>query len=530
MIQCPKCGYENPDGAMNCKNCRINLEFAIANPEQVRNNEPIKAQKAEEVEELNQVPWWRKEGITNVTRITEIDLTKQARALACLRLADYALVVLCGFFAVKILPSFFFQMNHGLVANFLSNDTFTLVFNLITLIVFGFAAYTGWRHAGVIDPTVWRAHRVVFSSLLVFFLIMVMGVLFSENNLSIYDRAEVVMDKLVDGFMICCGALLGLISIMLLRRMKISTLGTTVDQLLLRLSKSAGTSAVQATHIKRINKPRGLAICAVGVLLLLASAMIYFIQPNQWRSWYVALLGFFVLIRGRRYFQINADSLLAIDQRAPILFLRSFDDDERQIYRLSDRAFVDFSLETRLTSHFSRFGPFIAIGSPKETVPQLGAARVLLSDDEWQPRVKHWIQDASLIIMYSGKTHWVNWELRKVLQNESITRLILMIPQVKGWLKSKLKKEISARVEHIRAIFKNTPWEEELLMFDDFVGLRAMLFRPDGSMVMIKSRSRRRDSYHLAALVAHQILLDSAALKDKGEGVRKATEIGSRDK
>jgi hypothetical protein len=56
-------------------------------------------------------------------------------------------------------------------------------------------------------------------------------------------------------------------------------------------------------------------------------------------------------------------------------------------------------------------------------------------------------------------------------------------------------------------VFKATPWEEELLQFDDFAGLRAMLFRPDGSMVMVKSESRSRDSYHLAALVAHLILI-----------------------
>ena len=34
-IICPKCGSENAPGAMNCKNCRINLEFAMQHPEQV---------------------------------------------------------------------------------------------------------------------------------------------------------------------------------------------------------------------------------------------------------------------------------------------------------------------------------------------------------------------------------------------------------------------------------------------------------------------------------------------------------------
>lgn len=110
--------------------------------------------------------------------------------------------------------------------------------------------------------------------------------------------------------------------------------------------------------------------------------------------------------------------------------------------------------------------------------------------------------------MYSGKTHWVNWELQKVIENECTTRLILMIPEIKAWRRSKRSEDILARVEHVRKVFKSTPWEKELLQFDDFEGLRAMLFRPDGSMVMVKSRSRSRDSYHLAALVAHEILLD----------------------
>jgi hypothetical protein len=35
-----------------------------------------------------------------------------------------------------------------------------------------------------------------------------------------------------------------------------------------------------------------------------------------------------------------------------------------------------------------------------------------------------------------------------------------------------------------------------------------MLFRADGSMLMVKSRSRARDAYHLAALIAHQRLLE----------------------
>ncbi len=190
---------------------------------------------------------------------------------------------------------------------------------------------------------------------------------------------------------------------------------------------------------------------------------------------------------------------------------------------------LDFSLETRLSNHFNHFGPFIAIGSPKETLPEPGAARVLLSDNEWQPRVLGWMRDAQLIIMYSGKTHCVNWELRKVLESKCATRLILLIPEIKAWRSSKRNKDIMARVEQVREVFRDTPWEEELLQFDDLARLRAMLFRPDGSMVMVKSRSRSRDSYHLAALVAHQILIGADAPNEEDEKVRKAHDTGDTE-
>ncbi len=35
MLVCPKCGTENSDNAMNCRNCRINLRFALEHPDQI---------------------------------------------------------------------------------------------------------------------------------------------------------------------------------------------------------------------------------------------------------------------------------------------------------------------------------------------------------------------------------------------------------------------------------------------------------------------------------------------------------------
>ena len=311
-------------------------------------------------------------------------------------------------------------------------------------------------------------------------------------------------------------ALPSFVCVLLLRRMRIEPIGVPLTDLLARLAGHGGATAIEATHMQRINRPRGIAFAAAGAILLLGVIVAPMPADTQTATNVMrlvdqaTLLAFFLLVRARRYFQVSADSLLAADKRPPILFLRSFDDDAKQQYGDSRRALLDFSLETRLANHFLHFGPFIAIGSPKESVPQIGAARVLLADDQWQSQVLDWMKHAQLIIMYSGKTQWVNWELRKVVDSGRATSLVLMFPEIKAWRRSKRNEDIAARVEHIRSVFRDTPWNEELMAYGDFAGLRAMLFRADGSMVMVKSRSRSRDAYHLAALVAHQQLLDAA--------------------
>jgi hypothetical protein len=385
-------------------------------------------------------------------------------------------------------------------------------------VLLGFAAYTGWRHVGVIDPSVWRAYDAVFPVLILFCALVAWSVLTTTGSLAAImeqGRTETVLQLggLFNAAWVAALALSGWIALVVLRRKKIAALDATVGQLLAPLAEQAGAAAVKAADVPPVNKGRGLVIGGAGLLLLLAYGLapvpgnerlaeLYFRSAQ-----YINLLGFFLLVRARRYFQVQADSLLAVDRRPPILFLRSFDDDEKQQFASSQKALLDFSLETRLSNHFFRFGPFVAIGSPKETLPQPGAARVLLGDDEWQGRVLDWMQNANLIIMYSGMTKWVNWELRQVVESGRATSLILMFPEIKAWRSARRKASVEGRAERIREVFQDTPWKEELAAFSDFDDLRAMLFRADGSMVMVRSRSRSRDAYHLAALVAHQQLL-----------------------
>src|SRR4029453_19641506 len=97
--------------------------------------------------------------MNKVPRITEIDISKQPRALAWLRKTDFGLIVPCGYWAICLLLD--------LVVSFPSADAGPLIFELITLLVLCFLTYTAWRHVGAIDPSVWRTYRVVFPLLVV---------------------------------------------------------------------------------------------------------------------------------------------------------------------------------------------------------------------------------------------------------------------------------------------------------------------------------------------------------------------------
>jgi len=446
---------------------------------------------------------------SSVACITEIDIHRAARALAVLRVSDYALVIGCGFGALGMLPD--------MVLAAADARWVELAVQVLMVTAFAFAAYTGWRHVGVIDPRVWRSYLWVFPFMaaLAGFIGLTMATTGLSQGAKFFEDVGSLV-TLAGSLWFAVVAIPGFVCVLLLRRMRIAPMGVRLDELLAGLTARGGQAAQHVTSVQRIDVRRGLAYGIAGATVLLGVALVPI--PTGGRQASTALraidqlnfLGFFLIVRARRYFQVSADSLLAADKRPPILFLRSFADDERQQYGTSRRAVLDFSLETRLANHFHRFGPFIAIGSPKETVPQPGAARVLLSDDEWQSRVLGWMKDANLIIMYCGTTQWVNWELRRVVESGRTTSLILMFPESKVWRSSSRKRDIEARVEQIRDVFRDTPWTEELMTFSDFAGLRSMIFRADGSMVMVRSRSRSRDAYHLAALIAHQQLLDGA--------------------
>ncbi len=219
----------------------------------------------------------------------------------------------------------------------------------------------------------------------------------------------------------------------------------------------------------------------------------------------VMLLSLYLTTRGRYYLQPQFDALIATDPRPPVLYLRSFRADERmrpwKLWSMG-RQFSDGTVEQRLARHFSGRGPFIAIGSPQNPIV-LGAVRIQLREDEWQDRVMEWIHSSSAIVLMAGTTQWIDWELTKIVNFGYLQKLILLFPRAERRARRKQQEEANVHFAALRASFEGTIWESSLAQIENPQNLRGMVFRPDGGLDVIVSRSRSILSFEWAAFLAH---------------------------
>lgn len=184
--------------------------------------------------------------------------------------------------------------------------------------------------------------------------------------------------------------------------------------------------------------------------------------------------GLWMILRGYRYSQHIASEVLKSDRRRPVLFLRSFGDDDRYTFseesmlaavcglvRPSEMRFTglrryigltkwDFrqglmvlrlplraamvalgrgsdTAEEQLQRALSWFGPVVAVGNPEEALATPGAARLYVGYDQWQSRVQDLMQQAALVIVQPSDTEGIWWELEQALERCPPRQLLICL-------------------------------------------------------------------------------------------------------
>jgi hypothetical protein len=125
------------------------------------------------------------------------------------------------------------------------------------------------------------------------------------------------------------------------------------------------------------------------------------------------------------------------DTRAPLLFLRSFADDQvtlpqKQTPNIFARVLTDggafHNVDELLTERYTYAGPVIAIGKPGDKLPPLGAAREYLADKDWHGVVAKLMEEARAIVMTSDHTPGVSWEIEHARECGFLGKSVILIP------------------------------------------------------------------------------------------------------
>jgi TM2 domain-containing membrane protein YozV len=185
-----------------------------------------------------------------------------------------------------------------------------------------------------------------------------------------------------------------------------------------------------------------LMVCLAAAALYDAKAL----PPIAQNSWVqlpaliifivVGRKGVMLLRTGWKYEAPSASQLLEQDPRPPVVFLRSFQDDDRILLRppgLSGRLIsllfgyiMAISPEQELAMIMSCIGPVVAIGKPGEPLPELGAARLYVGDDEWRDTIGNLIRTARLVLIRAGSTQNLWWEIEQALTLLPLQRVLLV--------------------------------------------------------------------------------------------------------
>lgn len=195
------------------------------------------------------------------------------------------------------------------------------------------------------------------------------------------------------------------------------------------------------------------------------------------------------------------------DRRSPIVFLRSFHDDFRQVKTSAEGDSASLGEITSkdaigfegLLSDISKpFGPFIAIARPG-SAPSAEAARAYFAGEEWRDAVVQWMDDARLLLMIAGYTDGLHWELSQTIQRGHAGKVIFLFPPDDPYT--------DARWAWVKAAFRDHQVAQMMgrTAPKNVIGLH---LDATGALIVLRSEKLLSRNYRAALAVAFYGLLD----------------------
>ena len=233
-----------------------------------------------------------------------------------------------------------------------------------------------------------------------------------------------------------------------------------------------------------------------------------------------AAVAFYLGMRGAVCFRPRAETLIALDGRPPVIYLRSFCDDEAMVarpwrftlaalhwkYLMNEYTRAGFlrvmfhhgklRLEQAIEDELSAIGPFVAIGEPNERYPDFGATRAYFEGDDaaWRDAVQSWIESAALVVVLPGATEGLAWELEKIQAGGRAHKLLLIFPPERAAARAK-------RLTALGGMLKQPHWRDAITTSKrtDFL---AVFCTGSGDLVRVYSKAPKLADVEFAAELA----------------------------
>lgn len=159
--------------------------------------------------------------------------------------------------------------------------------------------------------------------------------------------------------------------------------------------------------------------------------------------------GTFLYWRGRQYRAKAAAQRIIADSKPDVLYLRAFETDS-SVLRYVRWSFLLPRLiagivteEEQLRDVLQPFGDLIAIGRPGEELPTPGAARLYVSDAQWQSVVSDQMRSAALVVIRAGHSTGLLWELKQAFETLDPRKLLILVMNMKAKNYAIFREEVS---------------------------------------------------------------------------------------
>lgn len=224
----------------------------------------------------------------------------------------------------------------------------------------------------------------------------------------------------------------------------------------------------------------GWSLLLGGAVHLLVSGFLFdnFQLPLRWLVQVELPLSLGCFYLARRSRASSAAEVLISDERAPVLYLRSFQEEEHGFVTLPRKEVLKYTsflgtktgvtIEQYLSNAIQQqIGPFVALGDPLDYVPPEGAARVYESDDDWKAWFVDLARRASCIIIQPGDSQGLQWEFA-TLRRESLMHKIFIVtsPSVRSmrsnaWYRfwDRVELKVAVLVDRLKG-GKSVSWKE----------------------------------------------------------------------